>query len=141
MVDNLTIQAVEPMYHAGYPLDAAAVLLIELDGLREDVAVDAAEIDDICRRAGAYDIRMATAAAERELLWKGRKMALAAMGRLAPNYYLHDTVVPRSKLPQTLREVERITTRERVALRQRLPRWRRQPAPADAVRPDRAGLG
>ena len=109
MVDNLTIQAVEPVYHAGYPMDAAAVLLIELDGLVEDVEADAAEIDAICRRCGTYDIRAATSLTERELLWKGRKMALAAMGRLAPNYYLHDTVVPRSRLPQTLREVERIT--------------------------------
>lgn len=109
MVDNLTIQAVEPVYHAGYPMDAEAVLLIELDGLDEDVEADAAEIETICRRCDAYDVRAATSLAERELLWKGRKMALAAMGRLAPNYYLHDTVVPRSRLPQTLREVDRIT--------------------------------
>lgn len=110
MVDNLTIQAVEPVYHAGYPLDAAAVLLIELDGLVEDVEADAELIGDICRRCGAYDVREATSLAERELLWKGRKMALAAMGRLAPNYYLHDTVVPRSRLPETLRAVDRITS-------------------------------
>ncbi|HEV2527713.1 MAG TPA: FAD-linked oxidase C-terminal domain-containing protein [Thermomicrobiales bacterium] len=109
MVDNLTIQAVEPVYHAGYPMDAAAVLLIELDGLTEEVEADAALIDGICRGCGSYDIRAATSVYEREQLWKGRKMALAAMGRLAPNYYLHDTVVPRSRLPQTLAEVRRIT--------------------------------
>ncbi|MBA3337720.1 MAG: FAD-binding protein [Chloroflexia bacterium] len=105
MMDNLTIQAVEPAYHAGYPLDAGAVLLIEMDGLSEDVTETGAEIELICRQHGARSIRAATELVERELLWKGRKMALAAMGRLSPNYYLHDTVVPRSKLPATLRHV------------------------------------
>jgi len=109
MMDNLTIQAVEPAYHAGYPLDAGAVLLVETDGHGEDVRAGGAEIAAICREAGATDIRSATAKAERDLLWKGRKMALAAMGRLSPNYYLHDTVVPRSKLPLTLRRVEEIS--------------------------------
>ena len=109
MMDNLTIQAVEPTYHAGYPMDAGAVLLIEIDGVAEDVRVTGEEIAAICREAGATEIRSATAIAERDLLWKGRKMALAAMGRLAPNYYLHDTVVPRSKLPATLRRVDEIS--------------------------------
>ncbi|MDQ3043631.1 MAG: FAD-binding protein, partial [Chloroflexota bacterium] len=105
MMDNLTIQAVEPAYHAGYPLDAGAVLLIEVDGLAEDVSEIGAEVERICHQSGATSIRVATELIERDLLWKGRKMALAAMGRLAPNYYLHDTVVPRSKLPATLRHV------------------------------------
>ena len=110
MMDALTIEAVEPQYHAGYPMDAGAVLLIEIDGLKEDVADTAREIDTICRDAGATEVRIATEKTERELLWKGRKMALAAMGRLSPNYYLHDTVVPRTKLPATLRRVEEIST-------------------------------
>ena len=105
MMDNLTIQAVEPAYHAGYPMDAGAVLLIELDGAAAEVDEENAEIDRICRQHGATLIKVATEAAERELLWKGRKMALAAMGRLAPNYYLHDTVVPRTKLPKTIARV------------------------------------
>ena len=109
MMDALTIQAVEPAYHAGYPMDAGAVLLIEIDGLTEDVRSMAEEIAGICRQAGASEVRIATEQAERDLLWKGRKMALAAMGRLAPNYYLHDTVVPRSKLPATLRRVDEIS--------------------------------
>ena len=105
MMDNLTIQAVEPAYHAGYPMDAGAVLLVETDGPAEDVRATGEEITAICREAGATEVRSATEQAERDLLWKGRKMALAAMGRLSPNYYLHDTVVPRSKLPATLRRV------------------------------------
>src|SRR5919112_8993 len=106
MMDNLTIQAVEPAYHAGYPMDAGAVLLIEIDGVADDVRGTGEEIAAICVDAGATEVRSATERSERDLLWKGRKMALGAMGRLAPNYYLHDTVVPRSKLPATLRRVD-----------------------------------
>jgi glycolate oxidase len=109
MMDALTIEAVEPQYHAGYPMDAGAVLLIEIDGIAEDVAITAAEIRSICLEAGARDVRVATEKKERDLLWKGRKMALAAMGRLSPNYYLHDTVVPRTKLPATLSRVGEIS--------------------------------
>ncbi|CAN5700123.1 FAD-linked oxidase C-terminal domain-containing protein [soil metagenome] len=109
MMDKLTIQAVEPAYHAGYPMDAAAVLLVEVDGIREDVEDTAAEIAAICTRAGARTVRAATAKSDRDLLWKGRKMAIAAMGRLAPSYYLHDTVVPRTKLSQTLTHVASIS--------------------------------
>ena len=84
-------------------MDAGAVLLIEIDGPAADVRRRPSEIARICRESGATEVRAATDKAERDLLWKGRKMALGAMGRLAPNYYLHDTVVPRSKLPATLR--------------------------------------
>jgi glycolate oxidase len=100
---------VEPAYHAGYPMDAGAVLLIEIDGGADDVRGTGQEIEAICTESGATEVRSATERAERDLLWKGRKMALGAMGRLAPNYYLHDTVVPRSKLPATLRRVEEIS--------------------------------
>ena len=116
MMDNLTIQAVEPAYHAGYPIDAGAVLLIESDGHPTEVAESVDEIDGLCRAAGARSLRRADTAAERDLLWKGRKMALAAMGRLAPNYYLHDTVVPRSRLPETLAAVGDISRQHRVQI-------------------------
>jgi glycolate oxidase len=109
MMDNLTIQAVEPAFHAGYPMDAGAVLLVEIDGVREDVADTAEEIAAICRLAGARSVRAATEKSERDLLWKGRKMAIAAMGRLAPSYYLHDTVVPRTRLASTLAQVGAIS--------------------------------
>ncbi len=108
LMDNLTIQAVEPTYHAGYPMDAGAVLLIEVDGLADDVGAMQTDIETICLENGATTVRAATSKPERDLLWKGRKMALAAMGRLAPNYYLHDTVVPRSKLPATLKNVDEV---------------------------------
>jgi glycolate oxidase len=109
MMDALTIQAVEPAFHAGYPMDAGAVLLIETDGLKEDVEDTANEIGRLCRESGATEVRTASTKAERDLLWKGRKMAIAAMGRLAPAYYLHDTVVPRTKLPATLKHVEAVS--------------------------------
>jgi glycolate oxidase len=109
MVDNLTIQAVEPVYHAGYPMDAQGVLLIEVDGHPLDVEETSRDVEGICRSAGATTYRQADSQVERDLLWKGRKMALAAMGRLAPNYYLHDTVVPRTRLAETLVAVEHIS--------------------------------
>ncbi|MGI8477252.1 MAG: FAD-binding oxidoreductase [Thermomicrobiales bacterium] len=109
MMDALTIEAVEPQYHAGYPMDAAAVLLIEIDGIAEDVAATVEEVRLICLESEATEVRIASRKAEKDLLWKGRKMALAAMGRLSPNYYLHDTVVPRTKLPATLRRVAEIS--------------------------------
>ncbi|HVL24642.1 MAG TPA: FAD-linked oxidase C-terminal domain-containing protein, partial [Thermomicrobiales bacterium] len=109
MMDQLAIEAVEPAYHAGYPMDAACVLLIEVDGHPLDVAETSEEVRGICEQAGATSFRQANEAAERDLLWKGRKMALAAMGRLAPNYYLHDTVVPRTRLTDTLAAVDQIS--------------------------------
>lgn len=116
MMDNLTIQAVEPAYHAGYPMDAGAVLLIESDGHPAEVEDSVEEITALCIEAGAREVRLANTAHERDLLWKGRKMALAAMGRLAPNYYLHDTVVPRSRLPETLEAVEAISRHHRLQI-------------------------
>ncbi len=116
LMDNLTIQAVEPAYHAGYPMDAGAVLLIEVDGPSDDVHATGTDIEAICREAAATSIRAATSKPERDLLWKGRKMALAAMGRLAPNYYLHDTVVPRSKLPATLAHVRQVSADYRLPI-------------------------
>ncbi len=116
LMDALTIQAVEPAYHAGYPLDAGAVLLIEIDGQAEDVAETREDVKRICHEAQASTVRVAESAAERATLWKGRKMALAAMGRLAPNYYLHDTVVPRSKLPATLGHVRQVSADYRLPI-------------------------
>ena len=109
MMDNLCIQAVEPQYHAGYPMDAGAVLLVETDGADDEVRAIGEEIAAICRECDATEVRIATEKGERDRLWKGRKMVLAAMGRLSPNYYLHDTVVPRSKLPATVARVEEIS--------------------------------
>jgi glycolate oxidase len=108
MMDQVTIGAVEAHYHAGYPVDAGAVLLVEVDGLRESCGELAAEIERILRANEATGLRVAADAAERELLWAGRKGAIGALGRIKPNYYLHDGVVPRTRLPDVLRRVTEI---------------------------------
>ncbi len=108
MMDQVTCGAVEAAYHVGFPPDVGAVLLVEIDGLDEGLDDLAAQISRICTAEGARSVRVAVAADERAALWNARKMAFGAMGRLAPNYYLHDTVVPRTKLPYTLARVEEI---------------------------------
>jgi glycolate oxidase len=109
MMDGLCCKAVEATYHAGYPPDAGAVLLVELDGLRESVEELTEQVSIICQHHGARDVRRARSAQERAVLWAGRKGALGALGRLAPNYYIQDGVVPRTKLPATLRFVEQVS--------------------------------
>jgi glycolate oxidase len=103
MFDGLTLKCVEEATHAGYPLDAGAVLLIELEGLREAVTEQAEAVRRVCMRQNARDVRRAASEQERQLLWKGRKNAFAALGRLAPAYYTQDGVVPRTKIPEVLR--------------------------------------
>ncbi len=111
MMDRLALRAVEEAFHAGYPPEAGAVLLVEADGLREQVEQQALAVDAVCREAGALEIREAADAAERARLWAGRKGAASAMGRVAPNYYLHDAVVPRTRLPELLARVVEIGER------------------------------
>ena len=108
MMDQVTIGAVEAHYRAGYPVDAGAVLLVEVEGLRESCDELSAEIEKILRANEATGLRVAADAAERELLWAGRKGAIGALGRIRPNYYLHDGVVPRTRLPDVLRRVTEI---------------------------------
>jgi glycolate oxidase len=108
MFDSWTIRAVEEYVHAGYPIGAKALLLIDVDGLREAVETDAEAVADICRTHHATEVRVARDAAERDLLWKGRKNAFGAVGRISPTYYAMDGVIPRSKLPETLRRLEKI---------------------------------
>ena len=109
MLDGWTIRAVEDYVHAGFPLDCAAILLIEVDGLREVVEGEADSIADVCRLHHAREVRVARDAKERDLLWKGRKNAFGAAGRLAPSYYTQDGVIPRTKLPATLRRITEIS--------------------------------
>lgn len=109
MMDNMMIGAVEASSHAGYPLDAAAVLLVECEGLPAALEQQAGSIEEICLREGALEFRTAQNTAEREALWKGRKGAFGAVGRLSPDYYVVDGVVPRSKLPPVLAAVEEIS--------------------------------
>jgi glycolate oxidase len=111
MMDNTMIRAVEASVKAGYPLDAEAVLIVELDGLKDDQERVAAEIEGICRRAGATSVQAARTAAERDRLWAGRRGAFGAVGALAPNYLVCDGTVPRTKLPVVLRRIKEIGQR------------------------------
>jgi len=108
MLDGWTLRAVEDYIHAGFPRDSAAVLLIEVEGLAETVAAQAAAITEVCHAHRAREVRLARDNAERNLLWKGRKNAFGALGRLAPSNYVLDGVIPRSKLPQALRRIRQI---------------------------------
>ncbi|MBI1733851.1 MAG: FAD-binding protein [Candidatus Rokubacteria bacterium] len=114
MLDDVIIRAIEEGIGAGYPKDAGAVLLIELDGPAAEVAVQAERVAAICRAHQALDVRVARDEAERALLWKGRKEAAGAIGRVAPNFLLQDAVVPRSKLPDIMRQMRAISERHRV---------------------------
>ena len=105
MIDKYVIRAVESTLHCGFPLDAEAVLLVEVDGLTEFVRESAQQVSAILREAGAREVRSADDPAEREKLWAGRKGAIGALGALAPNYYILDGVVPPSTLPAVLKEV------------------------------------
>ena len=111
MMDQLCVQAVEAYIHAGLPLDAAAVLLVEVAGLPGGLEADTERIVAIGHAHGARTVRIAKDEAERALLWKGRKTAFGAIARIKPNYYLHDTVVPRRVLPDVLRQVYEIAAK------------------------------
>ena len=111
MMDRLTLQAAEAGMHCGYPPDAGAVLLVELDGLPEVIDSQAVRVRAECLERGAVEVRLASTQRERELLWKGRKGAIPSLGRLAPNYYILDGVVPRSKLVAVMETVSEVSER------------------------------
>src|ERR1700681_2793794 len=108
MMDQVTVGAVEAHYHAGYPTDAGAVLLVEVDGIAESTRELMAAVREVLADNQGYAMREAQSSAERDLLWAGRKGAIGALGRVKPDYYLHDGVVPRSRLPQILSAVGEI---------------------------------
>src|SRR5262245_4173340 len=108
MIDQLTIQAVEDAFGCGYPRDAAAALLIELDGLAAGMESQGDRVRQACLTAGAREVRVARDEAERQLLWKGRKSAFGAYGRISPAYMVMDGVIPRTRLPYVLRRVNDI---------------------------------
>ena len=109
IMDRITIEAAEAAYAPGYPDGAGAVLLVELDGVAAQVEEDGVAVETHCREAGAFEVRTASDAAERALLWLGRKGAFAAMGRVSPDYYVQDGVVPRTKLPAVLRRIDELS--------------------------------
>ncbi len=111
MMDQTTIRAVEKGAPCGYPTDAAAVLLAEIEGVREHGERAMALIQSICRQNGAREVRLARDETERQLLWKGRKGAFGALGLIAPNYYVQDGVVPRGKLPEIMARIAGIAAR------------------------------
>jgi|SRR5579872_1445322 len=109
MMDRVIIRAVEEAFHAGYPQDAAAVLLIEVAGSREGTTEAEHAIARIAKEGGALAWRTARTQSERDALWAARKGAAGAIGRIAPNYYIQDATVPRTRLPEALRSVEEIS--------------------------------
>jgi glycolate oxidase len=108
MMDQMILQAVEADTHAGYPMDAAAVLLMETEGLREGVEEQTEKIVSICNKHHARAVRIAANETERQLFWSGRKNAFGAVGRISPEFYVQDGVVPRTRLPYVLRRVGEI---------------------------------
>jgi glycolate oxidase len=114
MMDQLSIRAAEQATQAGYRLDAGAALLVELDGPRAECAARVAEVAELCRQAGAMHIWQAENETERALIWKARKGAFAAMGRIAPAYYVQDGVIPRTRLPEVLRRIDELAAEYRL---------------------------
>ena len=108
MMDNLAIQAAEAAVHPNYP-DCGGLLLVELDGPVAEVEALMRDVDEICRKNGAWEVRLAQTDTERMLVWKGRKAAFAAMGRISPNYIVQDGVIPRTALPQVMSEIARLS--------------------------------
>ncbi len=108
MMDGFTLRAVEAATHAGYPVDSAAVLLIEVEGLSEATEEDAEAVEEVCRENHAREVRRAKSAEERDLLWRGRKNAFGALGRISPSYYVQDGVIPRTRLPEMLGFIEQV---------------------------------
>jgi glycolate oxidase len=109
MLDGVMLRMVEEATHAGYPMNAAAVLLIELEGVTEAVEEQVEQVRDACFACRATEFRIARSAEERDLLWKGRKNAFGAIGRVSPFYYVQDGVVPRTKIAPTLRYIAEVS--------------------------------
>jgi len=109
MMDTLSIHASEQMAHAGWPEEAGAALIVELDGPASECEARFDEVATLCRRAGANELRVARDPAERDIFWKMRKSAFPAAGRISPHYFVQDGVVPRTKLPAVLAQIEALS--------------------------------
>jgi len=109
MLDGVMLRMVEEATHAGYPMDANAVLLIEVEGLKESVEEQVEQIEQVCLECKAREVRIARSDEERDLLWKGRKNAFGAVGRVSPTYYVQDGVVPRTRIAETLRFIYKVS--------------------------------
>lgn len=111
MLDRTTMQALNAAFDAHLPEEAGSLLLVEVEGLVEECTEQVARILELCTAAGAFGMRTAATAEERELLWKARKLGYAALARIKPNNYLHDAVVPRTRIPDVLRDVNAVAER------------------------------
>jgi glycolate oxidase len=109
MMDRLAIQAAEDFVHAGYPREAEAILLCEVDGIGPEVEANVALVTRVVNELGAFEVRLATDAEEQANLWRGRKAAFPAIGRLAPDYYCMDGTIPRSQLSKVLKEIGKLS--------------------------------
>ncbi|MGH3648991.1 MAG: FAD-linked oxidase C-terminal domain-containing protein [Micromonosporaceae bacterium] len=109
MMDALSIEAAEKTVHCGYPAGAGAVLIVELDGPAPEVESQFSQVERLCQQAGGFEIRVAADDAERALIWKGRKSAFAAVGRISPDYIVQDGVIPRTALPDVLRRIAELS--------------------------------
>ena len=116
MMDNPSIRASEDYVNVGYPTDAAAILLCELDGSEAEVQEQVSKIDTLLKEAGAISIRMSTSDEERELMWKGRKAAFPAIGRISPDYYCMDGTIPRKELPNVLQRISELSSEYQLAV-------------------------
>ena len=116
MMDGFTLRAVEEAFHAGYPMDSAGVLLIEVEGMREAVEDSADQIEAVCRENNAREVRRAKTPEERDLLWRGRKSAFGALGRISPNYYVQDGVIPRTRLPEMLEFIGEVSQKQQLRI-------------------------
>ncbi|MDX1810906.1 MAG: glycolate oxidase subunit GlcD [Gammaproteobacteria bacterium] len=105
MMDKLAIKAAEDFVHAGYPIEAAAILLCELDGTNEEVSEHMLKVREVLKQSGAIEVRTAKDEAERLMFWKGRKAAFPAVGRISPDYYCMDGTIPRKQLPRVLKAI------------------------------------
>lgn len=111
MLDRTTMQALNAAFDAHLPEEAGSLLLVEVEGMKEECTAQVARIEELCTAAGAFGMRTAATPEERELLWKARKLGYAALARIKPNNYLHDAVVPRTRIPDVLRDVTAVAER------------------------------
>ena len=116
MMDNLALRAAEGFVHAGYPVEAAALLLCELDGTAEEVAEQSRRVEALLREGGAQQVRVARDERERALFWSGRKAAFPAVGRISPDYYCMDGTIPRAQLGRVLRRIGELSAEHGLAV-------------------------
>ena len=133
MMDTLAIEAAEEAVHAGYTVGVPAALVVELDGPPSECDAQFEQVKEICERHGCTRLHIAGSPEERAAIWRGRKAAFAAVGRISPDYFVQDGVVPRTRLAEVLGRIADDGRRGRAAGGERLPRGRREPAPAGAL--------